>query len=92
MTIELKPDATPCFAQPHPVPMPQRDEFQQKIVQLCAIGALQKLSAVEIERGKWTSPCYNTPKTDENKIRTIVDVRRLDNHKERQTHHHLQPD
>ena len=62
VSIETIEGVTPVWAKPYPVPLKNREVFQQEVQRQGAIGALQELSAEEIEDRVWASPCFEVPK------------------------------
>ena len=62
VSIETVEGATPVWAKPYPVPLKNREVFQQEVQRQCTIGALHELSADEIEERVLASPCFGVPK------------------------------
>ena len=74
VSIETIEGATPVWAKPYPVPLKNREVFQQEVQCQCEIGALRELSAEEIEDRVWASPCFGVPKKN-GSIRLVMDFR-----------------
>lgn len=76
VSIEVVEGATPVWAKPYPVPLKNRDVFKEEVYRQCDIGALRELSAEEIEKREWASPCFGVPKKN-GSIRLVMDFRQI---------------
>ena len=76
ISIELKDDAEAVWSRPYPIPLKNRDVVEKEFDRQCAIGAMRKLSAEEIEERDYCFPAFGTPKSD-GTIRVVVDFRKL---------------
>eukprot|EP00956_Cyclotella_meneghiniana_P018178 scaffold30078_cov44-Cyclotella_meneghiniana.AAC.2 len=59
--IKVKANAKPCWAKPYPMPLKNRQVFEDEVYRQCDIGALHELTAEEIEDRQWCSPCFGVP-------------------------------
>ena len=62
VSIKLINGAVPVWAKPYPVPLKNREVFREEVYRQCSIGALRELSAEEVEKRVWASPCFGVPK------------------------------
>ena len=69
--LELKPDATPHHARPHPIPRVHQETLKMEVERLCEIGVLKK-----VNRSEWAAPSFIIPKKD-GTVRFINDFREL---------------
>ncbi len=47
--IKLKPNTSPVWNQPYPIPLSQREAVENEVKRQCQVGALRRLSPEEIE-------------------------------------------
>lgn len=76
VNIEVIEGSTPVWAKPYPVPLKNREVFKDEVYRQCDIGALRELSAEEIEKREWASPCFGVPKKN-GSIRLVMDFRQI---------------
>jgi hypothetical protein len=53
-----------------------RKVFKEEVYRQCDIGALRELSAEEIEKHEWSSPCFGIPKKNGSN-RLVMDFRQI---------------
>jgi hypothetical protein len=72
VNIEVIEGSAPVWAKPYPVQLKNREVFKAEVYCQCDIGALRELSAEEIEKREWVSPCFGVPKKN-GSIRLVMD-------------------
>ena len=75
--MRLKPNSVPCLARPHPVPLPQREEFKKELDCQETEGIIRRLSPIEVEKFERAFPVFGVPKKDKKSVRTVGDFRQL---------------
>ena len=84
--IEVVEGAKPYWAKPYPIPLKNRKVFEDEVYRQCDIGALRQLTAEEIKKRHWASPCFGVTKKN-GTIRLVMDFRKLNEVLKRREYH-----
>ena len=76
VSIQLTDDAKPFWAMPYDVPLKNRRVMAQELQRQCDIGALRRLTPLEIEERQFAFSCFGVPKSN-GSIRLVLDLRPL---------------